>query len=444
MKNTIRICLGLLFLFGATHWGVAADNPPKPDAVKADKTPTGYANSELPRWLKLSGEGRERVETLDGVSCLPGTNSYLLQRLRVNLNATPRSWLTLSFQMQDSHSFFTNVSPVPSTQKDPFDLRVGYVQLGSVEASPVVLRFGRQGLTFGEGKLLADSDWSNVGRSFDAARLTIHYRKLRVDAFSAMSDKININGFADPTSGEHFDGLYGSLDRVIPNATLQPYLLWKMEHHVKGEVVKSGNLDEKTIGLRWVGKLPLGLDYNMESAMQRGTQATEPISAWATHLVMGFTLPNAQHLPRFYTEFNRGSGDGNSKDGTHNTFDILFPSAHDKFGLADMFCWANIVHARAGFQYRARTNLTLGVADNSFWLANQHDGLYSSGKILIASNGKEGKYIGQEPDAQARWNVASHTQIDLAAGHIFAGEFLQKSKHGTDFNNVVIGITQRF
>jgi hypothetical protein len=231
---------------------------------------------------------------------------------------------------------------------------------------------------------------------------------------------------------------------VIPNATIEPYLFWKMEHNVKGEIVKTGDLDEKTVGLRWVGKLPFGFDYGMESALQRGTQANGPISAWATHLVTGFTLPNAQHLPRFFVEFNRGSGDNNPKDGVHGTFDTLFPSSHDKFGVADQFGWANIMHVREGFQYRVRPNLTFALADNSFWLANQRDGIYSSGKLIVASNGKEGNYIGNEPDIQARWNAASHTLVDFAVGHIFTGEFLQKTGHSTAFNSVVLAVTQRF
>lgn len=439
MKKALRACMGLLIVFGVTQWCVAAEGPAKPD-----KTPSGYVNSELPRWLKLSAAERVRMETLDDVGFLPGGNTYLLHRLRLNLVATPRTWLNFTFQTQDARVFFTNVSPVPSTQKDPIDLRLGYVQIGNGEEGPVSLQFGRLRLDYGEGRLLGDGDWSNVGRSFDAARMIFHYRKLRVDAFSGISDKIYIDGVATPTLGEHFDGLYGSLDRVVPNAVVEPYLLWKMEHHVKGEIVKTGNLDEKTIGFRWLGKLPLGLDYGMESAMQRGSQATEPISAWAAHLVMGFTLPNAKHLPRFFSEFNEGSGDKNAKDGVHGTFDTLFPSAHDKLGLADLFCWANIVHGRGGFQYRVRPTLTLGLADNSFWLANRHDGVYSSSKLTIASNGSEGKYLGQEPDFQARLNATSRTQIDFAAGHIFAGEFLQKSSHGAGFNNVVVGVTQGF
>src|SRR5258707_1230155 len=116
---------------------------------------------------------------------------------------------------------------------------------------------GRQTLFLGEGRLVADPAWSNVGRSFDGVRLTLRYRAVRVDAFSGASDKISTDGFDTPTPGEHFHGLYGAIS-VIPNATLEPYLLWRLEHNVKGEIIKAGNLDTKTVGLRWNRKLPLG------------------------------------------------------------------------------------------------------------------------------------------------------------------------------------------
>jgi hypothetical protein len=439
VKNKFRICFSLLIAFGVVpRQGVAQS------ADTSDGIATGYANSELPKWLHLSGEDRVRMESLDGVGFKTADNTYLLERLRLNLDILPLSWLKFSFQAQDSRVFFTNVSPAPTSQRDPMDLRIGYMEIGKGEEGPVSLRVGRQALDFGEGRLVADPNWSNVGRSFDAVRLTLRYHKLKLDAFTSASDKIYTDAFATPTPGEHFDGLYGSIDKWIPNATLEPYVFWKLEHDVKGELVKIGKLDEKTAGLRWVGKLPLGFDYGMESVLQRGDQANEPISAWATHLVTGFTLPDAQHLPRFFVEFNRGSGDNNPKDGVHGTFDTLFPSSHDKFGVADQFGWANIVYAREGFQYKVAGTLTLGVADNSFWLANQRDGIYSSGKLIIASNGHEGDYIGNEPDIQGRWKAASHTVVDLAIGHIFTGEFLQKTGHRSGFDSIVLGVTQRF
>lgn len=177
---------------------------------------------------------------------------------------------------------------------------------------------------------------------------------------------------------------------MIPNATPEPYLFWRLEHNVKGEVTKAGNLSVKTAGLRWVGKLPLGFDYGLEMAVQRGRQANEPVSAWAGHRVLGHTLADTRHRPRLFAELNRATGDQNPRDGVHGAFDTLFPSSHDKSGTADQFCWTNIVHARAGIQYRVREGLTLSTAYNSFCLANRRDGIYSSGKVIIASNGSQG------------------------------------------------------
>lgn len=406
------------------------------------------SKSVLPAWLRLSGEERMRLEDLGGVAFKPAGNAYLLQRFRLNLDLTPLTWLTFSFQTQDSRVFFTNVSPAPASQKDPLDLRVGYVQIGHPEANLISLRAGRQSFVFGEGRLVADPNWSNVGRTFDGMRLTLQYRKFRVDAFGGASDKVTTDGFDTPTPGEHFYGLYGSLEKVIPLATLEPYLFWKLEHNVKGEIVKTGNLDTRTAGFRWFGKLPLHLDYSLEMAAQRGRQAEEPVSAWASHLVIGYTLgstpADTRRRPRLFAEWNRASGDQNPKDAVHGAFDPLFPSSHDKFGTADQFTWTNIVHARSGLQYKVQKSVTLAAAYNSFWLANRRDGIYSGGKVIIASSGTIGNHIGQEGDLQAQWSPALHTAVDAAFGRIFPGEFLRGAGRDSAYTCFFLSVTQRF
>jgi hypothetical protein len=178
------------------------------NVAATDAVPCRYVNSELPNWLRLGGEERVRFEDIDGIGYQNADNSYLLQRLRLNLDATPLPWLKLSFQAQDSLVFFTNVSPAPSSQKDSLDLRVGYVQVGDSEAGPISVRAGRQGLNFGEGRLVADPNWSNVGRTFDGVPLILRYKKVRLDAFTGASDQLYTNGFATPFPGEHFDGLW--------------------------------------------------------------------------------------------------------------------------------------------------------------------------------------------------------------------------------------------
>jgi Alginate export len=400
--------------------------------------------SPAPRWLQLGAEDRVRFENLDGIGFNSGANTYLLQRLRLNTDITPASWLKFSLQAQDSRVFFTNVSPAPASQRDPLDLRVGFVQIGNAEAGAASLRAGRQSFVAGEGRFLGDPAWSNVGRTFDGLRAMLRHGKVRVDAFTGTSVKIYTDGFDTPTPGEHFHGLYGSIDKWLPGATIEPYVFWKLEHNVKGELAKSGNLDEKTLGLHWIGKLPVGFDYGLEMAAQRGSQAGEAISAWTGHWVIGHTLPNVRHRPRLYAEINRASGDQNPRDGVHGTFDQLFPAGHDKLSVTDLFIYSNIMHVRSGVQYVVRKNLTAGAAYNSFWLANRRDGLYSGSKLLIASTGFQGNHVGQEADVQAQWKLRGTTQVDLAAGHIFPGEFLRAAGHGDAYNSFILAFTQRF
>jgi hypothetical protein len=197
-------------------------------------------------------------------------------------------------------------------------------------------------------------------------------------------------------------------------------------------------------GLRVAGKLPLGFDYGLEGALQRGRQANEPVSSWAGHWVLGRVLSSTWHKPRVYVEVNRASGDHNPRDGVHGAFDPLFPSSHDKFGLADQFTWTNIMYGRAGAQYKPVKSLALGAAYNSFWLANRRDGIYSGGKVIVASNGTQGNHIGQEADIQAQWSPGRQSLVDLAFGHIFLGDFLRKAGRHSAYNCLFLGLTQRF
>jgi hypothetical protein len=412
--------------------------------ANGDGSASGYANSRLPAWLQLGGEERMRLEDLNGVGFLPAANTYILHRLRFNIDVTPRPWLKFVFQAQDSRVFFTNVAPAPASQKDPLDLRLGYLQIGDSESGLVSLRAGRQGLTFGEGRLLADPNWSNVGRTFDGLRATFRYRKLRVDVFSGASDKVCIDGFDTTVPAEHFHGIHGLLDKAIRNATVESYLFWKLEHGVKGELVRSGNLDLKTAGLRWVGKLPFGFDYGLELAIQQGRQANERASASAGHWVLGRTTKVWRYWPRIFVEWNHASGDGNPHDGVHEAFDPLFASSHDKFGAADQFTWSNILHLRSGIQSRVREGLMLGTAYNSFWLANRSDGIYSGGRMILGPSGSGESHISQELDLLAQWNAGRHTLVDLVLGRVLPGGFLRGMGRSSVYNSLALGVTQRF
>jgi hypothetical protein len=419
----------------------------EPGAKPASAVPSDRLNKELPSWLRFSGEERARVEGWSGLGFQRGAGDlFALNRLRVNLQVAPSRWLKFTFQGQDSRVLGGNVKPAPASQKDSLDLRVAYVELGDAEKAPVALRVGRQSLAFGEGRLVADPSWGNTGRTFDAVRATVRHGKMRLDAFAASVVRMKDGEFNKRVDGDNFHGLYGSLQDLVPNATVEPYLFWRLAPRVKGESGTAGKLDSKTAGVRWVGKLPVGFDYGVEIASQGGRYAGDRISAWASHFVLGHTLPDPRRLPRVFAEYNHASGDENPGDGRRGAFDQLYPSAHDKFGMADQFMWSNLRHARAGFEIKVRPSLALMSGYHSFWLARPRDGLYAPGAKLVArvADGGAGSHVGQEFDAQALWTLSKSTQVNIGYAHIFPGLFLRRAVHGVQQNFVFLNLAQRF
>jgi hypothetical protein len=432
----VRITRYLLVCLALCTGGLA----PAQNAARPAPAISSRVNAQLPSWLRLSGEERVRAESGQGFR--PARDTYLLNRLRLNLDVRVSGWMKVCLQAEDSRVFWQNTRPAPASQKDAMDLRLAYAQIGSDEGF-AVLRAGRQSLNFGEGRVLADPNWSNVGRAFDAARLTLRRGRLKVDFFSGASVPVDPLAFDSAVSGEHVHGVYGSLEGPAQGWAIEPYAIWRLEHAYRNESGRRGNLDEKTVGVRWAGNLGAGFDGGMEMAGQTGSWAGDPIRSWMGHWVVGRTLPDLVHKPRIFAEYNRASGDRDPKDSRRGVFDQLFPASHDKFGLMDLFCNSNIVHVRAGFQSSPRRDVTTSVAYNDFRLATPLDGLYVGGKLFAPGSVNAGTHIGQEADAQALWAVSGAMSISFGFGRLFPGRFLRSSNLGEAYNIVFAAVSRR-
>ena len=124
--------------------------------------------------------------------------------------------------------------------------------------------------------------------------------------------------------------------------------------------------------------MPARLDYGIEMAMQRGSLGTDDVDAWAGHWQLRETLPGAM-TPRLTGEYNYASGDADPADGARGTFDQLYPTPHDKYGLADQIGWKNVHHVRAGFELTPIRALPVTTNYHSWWLAETRDALYNAG-----------------------------------------------------------------
>lgn len=338
--------------------------------------------------------------------------------------------------------FGQTTRPAPASQRDPLDLRVGFLDLGSGLAR-FGLRLGRQSLVFGEGRVLADPGWSNTGRTFDAARFTLQNSKTSVDLFSGMVVRLRPDaGFNRPERGSYLHGVYAVLKGLAPGAVIEPYLLWRIERNFQDERETAGKMSQRTVGFRWARSPGQGFDYEVELIGQTGARAGDRVRAWAGNWTLGKTLSGLRGW-RAYAELNRASGDRRRGDGRQGNFDPLYPSVHDKLGLADLFSWTNLVHWRSGAEFTLAKGFKLAAAYNSFWLANPGDGLYMGGRVAARSaEGKAGRHVGQEADVQFHLQLGRRTNINAGHSRLFPGMFLRRTTPALPYHIVFCNITQ--
>jgi hypothetical protein len=286
---------------------------------------------------------------------------------------------------------------------------------------------------------MANSEWRNQGRSYDAVATNLHYDRYRLGIFAASAVVPLISGISHHQEGNNIYGLYGAIDRILPKSTLEPFVLWRVQPSVAVETTaktKTGRQDEKAYGLRLKGVAAGTLDYSYEAILERGTDGFNGIRAWGETFGAGYRLNQVVGHPRAFAQYDEASGDKVPTDGTHGTFDTMYPTAHDRFGIADQFGWQNIVAARAGFTVEPRRRWTVTAQYLDFWLASATDSLYntSGGSIVRDATGKSGTHVGEELDVYTWFELNRHLNFGVGVGHLMPGAFLANTTKGPTYN----------
>lgn len=419
---------------------------PPPETQQHFASPSEAVNDHLPEWFKFSGELRAREEGFLGNKFQPGNDDmYLLQRIRLGFQVQPTSWLKFFVQGQDARVSFTDkIAPAPPYQ-DSADLRQAYVQFGGAESQLLDIRVGRQELAFGEERLVGAGNWGNVSRVFDAVRVGVHHGKYRLDAFSSSVVVPRDHQFDRHLDGDNLHGLYGDIGAWIPRSKVQPFLFWRLAPVAGAESGLREKLDTKTYGVRWNGDLPRKVEYTMEIAGQAGSTGGDTTRAWAGFWRIGKQFESVALQPHFRLEVNHASGDSNPTDGRHETFDVLYPTPHDKYGLADQVGWKNVNHIGFIAEVSPRRSLILQAKAHDWWLASARDGLYNAGGALLVRDpsGLSGKHIGEEIDFQVLWAAPGNVAIGGGIGHMFTGSFLKRTTPGSSYTFPYVQLTYR-
>jgi len=390
---------------------------------------------DLPHWIKFEGELRDRVEGYENASFKPNNSDlYDLYRMHLGMLLQPINWIRFYIETSDERAF--DKAPAIPPYQNTWDIKKAYVELGDPEGSGFGLRVGRQELFFGNGRFIGNSWWSNVSRSFDAVRGTYDKNGFRLDLFIA-SVVISRDGEVDHhNEGNNLSGAYGTLkDKLIPHSQIEPFTFWHVQNGATLKNGKLGHMDQWTYGVRWLGTLPANFDYRTEMAIQRGTLGPSDIRAWTGHWTLGNSIP-VFLKPRPFIEYDYASGDPNSKNLSETqTFDPIYPSTHDKLGLADQIGWRNIRDLRVGLDLHPAKKWALNTSYHDFWLANAHDSLYPTRGSVVAKDptGNSGTHVGEEFDAQAIYKPTLQTELGAGIGHLIAGQFLKDTTKGKNY-----------
>jgi hypothetical protein len=398
--------------------------------------PVAKLDEVLPRWLHIGGEYRDRLEGPIGTNFANTSDFYVLDRLRVKVAIQPEDWLKFYGEVQDARIFFNHHIPNANPLEDSWTLWQGYAQVGNSTSGWVDALAGREVLLFGDERVIGPSNWLNVGRTFDVARVNLHHSGYDVSIFGSSVVPGSNTFLHRAIPGNNFYGIYGSFKNIIARATFEPYVLWRLAPGNFGlpETAGRGHLNEVTIGLHVKGTLPADFDYDTEFDGQTGSLGASSIGAWAGYAGMGKTFPKVAAAPRVFIEGNYASGTKNPKGRDWNTFDQLYPSNHDKFGFTDQVGRRNLVQFRVGVEESVGKKWKFKEAFEGFWLATSNDNFYSSsGAISVPAHPGASRHIGNELDLVAEYEWNTGLSFGFGYARLFAGEFLKTTTPGHDY-----------
>jgi hypothetical protein len=400
---------------------------PAPYDVR-DFAPATHVDEKLPKWLDVQAEERFRYEAYHNSSFKAGADdSYLLNRFRFQVDMHTPSWFRVTAQVQDARSGYQN-APIGPPNTVRWDLKLAYVEIGAPEKHWWSLRVGRQLINY-NNTIIANSEWRNQGRSYDAAVLNLNAKREHLGIFAASAVVPQAFGVSPHQEGNNIYGAYGRIDDVVPHSNLEPFFLWRVQ---PAEVVEpaagktKGKEDEKAIGLRFKAQAHSALDYSGQLIFENGKVGTQTIGAYAAQAGAAYQFYDVATRPRIFAQYDYASGNSNpATNARHSTFDTIYPTAHDRFGITDLFGGQNLEAVRAGATIEPHRRLTVTVQGLDFWAASALDAIYNtSGSSIAFNKTANGRHVGAEIDGYSWYELNRHFNLGGGVGFFGGGQFL--------------------
>lgn len=415
-------------------------------------------------YLSIGGEFRPRYEFYDNDNWgagLQDPNGYVQERYMLNADFHFGRRVRVFTHIKGGAEQNRSGDP-RAINEDTLDVHQAFFDVGfageeplteGAESSGVVLRVGRQEISFGgsQRRLLSAAEGRNVRRSFDGASLIVKKNGWRAQGFAAKPVELETGFFNDkPEPGRTFWGVYGVRPvSLLPRSRLAIYyfgLDGKNSRFDQG----TGRETRHTVGANLrnrgedAGKPEGAWDYDWETAYQFGSFRRGRINAWTIATDTGYNIRQAPFEPRIGFQFSVVSGDRDPNDNRLETFNSLYP-AGAYFGDIGLIGPYNAVDARPSLELKITENLTVKAEDSFFWRQSTRDGIYGIAANLTRTGQlSRERFIGSQLSFAGTWQINRHWTGTIVYTHFFAGAFLRETPPAEDVNFVRTQLTFRF
>lgn len=489
MTTTRTILAGSALVLAAINSTYAQYTPPAP----LQPFP-GFINDYLRKedpylavW-DVGGSARLRFEGKENGMGLPpvqdfrangvdNDNSYFSDKILMRVAYTDKWWgvyvegrsSSTSGDQRGSNGSYPGSGAGPESD-GPVDLHQAYFTLGNHKEFPVSLKVGRQELSYGDERLVGAFAWNNIGRVFDAAKLRWQNSWFAAEAFAGKIVLPDDNSFNLWNDYSVFSGVHLATKK-LPKHQTEVYFFARNDAIGSAtanpgtpppfQVAAPAARDIYTLGSRLKsspGEFG-GFDYTVEGAYQFGnwkraaTAAVRPNqrdeqSAFAVVANTGYTFTDSSMTPRVSLEYAYGSGDSDPNDGTHETFDNLYPTNHKFYGYMDFLSWQNLHDVRASFTLKPHPRVSVALEGHAFWLAETADSLYNVGGVGRTTPGSTvgggngfnlnpsyNNHVGSEIDVVVGVIATKYASFEAGYGHFFVGDYIDQTWAASGFGS---------
>lgn len=381
--------------------------------------------------VRLRGDLRIRseIDSRDFNLSTP-PNTFTTMRTRFGLEAFPAEKIRVLVIARDWRVFGTETDAAGSfntiSDGKNVDLHQGYVEVTDFLADGLMLRAGRQELSFSNERMIGGVGWNNIGRVFDGGLLRLEADAVTVDLFGMKVAEVRAYAAAaTPGStapvrddGQNFFGLY---------------MQWKAGggHKVDGYLLHQGNRMQSatgfidfrrvTAGAYAKGKVGAFL-YETEVALQAGERDGADIAAYTLTGLVGRDFPGAtvSQIAAGY-EYLSGTPAG---DPDFKSFDPPYATGHKFHGFMDYF-----INIPLHTGNRGLTDLLGRV---HFSLSERLTAAARYHRLSVAESGGGEGLLGDEIDILAKFQYAQALSFELGLSSFLPGPLMRSRFGGAD------------